>query len=813
MVPEREARRLQTRLGRKESKAQNENIEDLSQEVRESGTVTIASTAEGFRNAKAKVEERDASDDLLEGIAGPFFKSEAEKIQSNMSKLAQLWNESDGSVSILDTERYQKIAQAAAEQAVRVQDHREAALTSFINEFQRGDTLLETQRNEVDVSDRNYYNIKSMRLNNVHGPSYHDPLVSNLTSMEMVVVEPHGLSLNEDLVKLAAKLGYDSVNPGRILYKVDVWFSGYNPQTGDWVWNIPVSDGESSRKPVVSYYVVLTGMEATFDVVGTEYALTFAPQGFMAIRPEEFSLEGTTIPTGENPTFGAFLKNLSEALRKKRRDETREALGGAGLNRIYKFYAPDAIMNAPFYQGAFLQRNNLTTEDPKNGMFMTIGKDVDILTLIRSALADLPEVQTAFLTDKKNSKFVDPVIHFTVRFNVKYVSQRPEIYDYDGIVYEFVIEPFLTDKKLGFDASSIQDYTSPESQKQRIGNMLKLGMIQRVYDYINTSENTDVLNFDIKLNRFYYESFRRSFDPAARKGPQTAATPSQVETASNFTSLNRELQVNLQLNQNPQVSKRYQEVEDSLLQKIFGRGKDHQDGDGKQEPNKPPQVVGNRILQGGLGTTGDPKSYGAKTSDGNLTKTKDEYLYRLNDHFALDLLTLESLELKGDPVWLLTPYASANNNPMLAVEAKDTDGTIVENLIQPHGEKVIYLNIKDTEQFDYMSGQPRSEKGKPNIMAGFYGIIGSENVFEGGVFTQRLNGYKMAHLNYAGEQMNIDEFSRVAGDSDEFNDNMLTSEWVTQVLDQASKLPQYSEALSEYRERQRAREKKAKEYK
>ncbi len=812
MVPERDARRLQDQLARGKVRTDQETVDELSQSVRTSGSVTIASTGEINRNLVSAVEDQAQDDQAIEDFEAAFYKEQdLQQIESNLQAVARKLNEAfdDTRRTGAEIRELEVLTGTTARLTLNARVEREKQLTQLVNDLTATQNLKQSERTSVNVSDRNYYNIQSMKLANVHAPSTTDPFVSQLTSMEMVIAEPHGLSLNEDLKNLSNKLGYDTVNPGRVLYKVDIWFSGYNPRTGDWVARIPINDRDTSEKPVVSYYVVITGFEGNFDVKGTEYKLTFAPQGFMSIRPEEFSLEGTAIPTGENPTFGTFLKNLSEAITKKRRDETREALGGAGLNRIYKFYAPDVLMEAPFYQGAFLQRNNLVDEDAKSGMFVTIGKDIDILTLLRSALQDLPEVQSAFLTSDKNVGFVEPVTHFTVRFNVKYATKRPEINDYDGVVYEYIIEPFLSFKKLGFDATTVKNYVDPNSQKERIRNMLRLGMITRVYDYINTSENTDVLNFDIRLNKFYYESFKRSFDPASRKGVNTAATPSQVETASTNISLDRELQVNLAFSADEQVQRRFQQIEDSLLQKVFGPGVDEQAGAG-QDSSSSPQTDAFQTLHASLGTTGDPDSYSSTTSDGDLTKKKDEYLQRFNDHFALDLITLDSLELRGDPVWLLSPYASSSGNTLLSIDAKDvTNGNeVVKRILQPHAEKVIFLNIKDVEQFDYMNPDSGERIGKPNIMAGFYGIIGSESTFENGKFTQKLSGYKMAHLNYAGQNLISTNLAAAASrpDQDTEPDNVKASEWNTQVLDQGAKLPQFNQLLSDYRE---AEQKKA----
>ena len=809
MVPEVEARRLQTRIGRKEARIENATIDELRQSTRRSGSVTLASTGEAERNLASIVEESLPSEQLERADEALYKTGQIQQIHSNLQKVASLWRRNISNVDGQPTATLGSVAQdieSASTIAARltrdVRERRQEEVSRIINAIQNSDNIESGERTEIDVSNRNYYAIKSLKVSNVHSPDNSDPFISNLLTMEMILQEPHGLNLNEDLFELSRKLGYTDINPGRILYKVDIWFSGYNPTTGEWQENISFSDRGSNRKPIVSYYVVITGVEGNFTTTGTEYKLSFVPQGLMSVRPEEFSLEGMSIPTGGNPTLGTFLTNLAEAIAKKRQDETKEGLGGVGITRQYKFYVPDVLREAPFYQGEFLERYNMVSEENKDGAFITIGKDVDIMTLLRSVLSDLPEVQTLFLTDKTNTAFIDPVVHFTVRFNTRYATKRPEMHDYDGIVYEYIIEPFLSYKKAAFDAETVYQYTSPRSQMLRVQKMLELGMVTRVYDYLNTPENTDVIDFDVKLNRFYYETFKRSFDPGARKGLGTAATPSAVEDISNQIGLNRELKVNLDFSSDPALASRFSPDEQSLLRKIFGDTVDNMDGSGTTtNTGEAGMTTGFNTLGGGLNTTNDPDSFSSTISDGDITKTKDEYLQRFNDHFAIDLLTLENLNLRGDPVWLLGPYATADNNILLSMDANDTQTNLREkNILQPHGEKVIFLNIKDVKQYDFMEPERGTrERGKPNIIGGFYGIIGSESTFEDGKFTQTLRGYKMAHLNYAGENMIVENIGKIASKSfaGSPDENITRSEWITQVLDQAQKLPQYSDALSE----------------
>lgn len=226
MIPEREAIDIQ----RGRLPAVDETVDDLRQEVRASGTYTIAATgdtATAIRNVRSFPNTVDEEE----------FFNETGSLPTN--------------------------EELAGEETV------------------------------ATVPPTNYYNIKSFTINNVYAPSRENPLLSTMTDMKMSIAEPLGFKFHEDIRNVSKSLGYTDINPGRIIYRVDIIFSGYNQDTGQWVERIPFNRIGQKRIDKVSYYVAISSSEAKVTPNGTEYDLSMVPYQHFAFRPEDFVLEGT----------------------------------------------------------------------------------------------------------------------------------------------------------------------------------------------------------------------------------------------------------------------------------------------------------------------------------------------------------------------------------------------------------------------------------------------------------------------------------------------------------------------------------------
>lgn len=600
------------------------------------------------------------------------------------------------------------------------------------------------QFESFDVSDRNYYAIQDLVIENFVAPTSSNPGISSMINGKMTIAEPGGFRLNDDIKSLGKLLGYDNVNIGRILYRLDISFSGYDPTTGRWKQVIDLDTRKGKSIPFLTYYVIITKVEAKVTNTGTVYEINIAPSGAGALRTEDFTTDAMATFSGSSNTFGDFLDNLQINLKKKRSEETTQGTTRpTGIIRDFEIIAPEPLRAATFYAEAWAVQKTFLKEGP-GGVLISGGKDVDILTIINSALADLPFVHELFIaqtSEDDNKQFVRPRTHFTTRFNVIYGVPNAELGDYTNIKIQIIIEPFLSFKKGSYSAKTVADYTALGSQIRRVKQMESLGAIVRKYDYYNSSTNTEVIDFGINLSAFFTESVASSQDFPGTKGVGVASSAAQQE-------------------QNLQGSRAQayaQAVQTQLATSLTGVSDNDDRFETRLTDGSLIETSANNgltpygVLGGGKSITPDQYSFGGTSSEAAvLAARKNRYMREFSDWLANDQQQIDNLQVRGDPLWLLSPYASSDMNRLQQIS----------ELIRPHSDVIIFINIKAPNQRDYANPENYNgsvRKSNPNTMGGFYGVSRITNSFSGGSFTQTIQGYKLNHLNYVEEGISFED--------------------------------------------------------
>jgi hypothetical protein len=562
----------------------------------------------------------------------------------------------------------------------------------------------------------NYYNISKLSVRNITEPSPNNPMISTMTTMKMSVVEPYGLKLHEDIKDAAIILGYTYVNSGRIIYRVDIAFSGYEPDSGAWIENIKI--GGDSGTDIVSTMVVLTNMQAEVTSSGTLYELDFAPMGSLVLRPDDFVVDAITVTSGT--TFRDFLTNFSSILETAKREKSQK-----NYTRHYEFIAPTSLLDSGFAKNAFSYAEKQITEAGDH--IIASGKNIDIMTILQGAIDSTDLAPLVFNADEGNDAFITPRVMFVTRFNVIYGDKQPDdgLNDYHEITYQYIIEPFVS-YKFGFvDQTTVDAYVAPENQLSRLREIIRTGMLVRVYNYIHTGKNTEVIDFDIRLKSFYTHTLNmaRRSQAIGGVGDGRAANSvvEKVAERNDFTRI-----INESDSDNANV--------DNVIRGIFGdRGYD---------------ISGTRQGHDRLGASfsGGPDNLYFGSTVTPEDERRDNYVTYKDDYLKLDLVTLNGMSVRGDPVWLFNQYSNVTEShrfsPTSRVSANDVSSSL---------GKVIFLRMLPPDQDDIMNESGRKNNPYTTIMGGFYQVVGITSNFENGKFTQSIDGQKMDHLNYVEE--------------------------------------------------------------
>lgn len=602
---------------------------------------------------------------------------------------------------------------------------------------------------------RHYYNIESLTLDNVMAPTAQNPYINAMVTGKMTVNEPHGFKWNEDARTVANDNGYSGVSLGRVVWRLDIFFSGYNQDTGEWSPFIEM-DTRVKKTKLLTYYMNITTVDAKVTHTGTTYDMSIVPSGHSAYRPEEIVVDAGAIFTGsqsETQTFGGFLERVSQAMNRSVSDRTNNQ-----VVRNYEFKAPPELLAAKFYSGEFERKQGFLKNDPEGGSTVTQARDANVLTLLEDALKDL-ELTWNNILKKDDPKHLKPRIHWGIRFNVIYGSGvNVGTNDFDGITNQYIIEPFVTYKHATINnRDEMAKVVEVNSQADRVKEMIRLGMINRIYNYINTSENNEVIEVDIALKNFYYHTM---FTGDASSSSAGNSMSSGASTTTTYITDNAQQVEDVGANSVDKgqgvVSSNLENNVQSSLRRLFGSSIDNPSATCSVRTFK----TAYDTYGGGFGEM--PKTDARGSVGGSNQLKRAEYQANINDHIKNDMIRIE-LEVRGDPIWLLSPYGRDSGN-LLTLGDGDTNTTGTTALVQTQSARCFFLRMFAPHQDDYMNPDRGDASTSCSILGGFYEAIKVRSTFQGGKFTQTLTAAKMNHLNYVENNISLATNSEVIGE-------------------------------------------------
>lgn len=567
------------------------------------------------------------------------------------------------------------------------------------------------------LADRiNYYNIRAMTMENLMGHQPQNPLMSTMYDMKIKLYEPYGFRFNEDMRLLGEELGYTDIAPGRFVYRVELWFSGYK-QTGQWVDKIPIASFNQRTINKLTYFVVITQVDGRVTATGTEYDLSITPLSHFAWRPEDMTTEASSVWSGEGNTFGDFLKDFARNLRDQKVDRSHGI-----LDREYEFIVPNILRDAQFNTSMKASEHGYVKFKKGGGYEITSGEKIDIQTVLLNVMADLPVVQDLRLQENDNDDFLRPTIAWNIRFNTIYGNeQTPEIYDYKKVKYQYIIEPFITFKRGPITPKNFQTMTKTENQTARVKEMLRYRMIVRVYDYLFSGGNSEVIDCEFRYRAFWYESLDTFDDSLEKTGLNTGETVTVTAEQRKGEAIG---DGGVEVQNSPGNADL-----DSQFTRLTG-----------VRPNVAGSLAGpaeERMKREAFGVNNLQYSQNADSSEKDAKKQR--YMQASDLYVRNDMLQAE-IEVRGDPIWMFNPYL-AEGDLGLTLPGEDSK-------IRPQTDKVIFLKAFSPTQTDFMNPQRRGGSSQPTLLAGFYGVVKVTSMFDGGKFRQKLLAYKYPHLNY-----------------------------------------------------------------
>lgn len=553
------------------------------------------------------------------------------------------------------------------------------------------------------------FNITDVEMEAIIAPNFQTKNIG-ATNFTIKIAEPMGMSLPDKMLASAVKAGVK--NFMKCPYYVSVDFLGYDPVSGApkrpvdkrWLWRIFITKLTTDLDS--------TGGRHTIEAVGYNEIANF----------DQFNMIKTPI----NIDFSKGQGTLGEVM-----DLVKKQIN-AGLEKSYNVKnggkAPFTvdIQDKPYPNGGKvgrpfdhkLIRDQKFLDSSRNQGITQISRGTDIGRLI-DYLLSVSETATQMANPAESATENDGESkEFSTIHRVDTTVQNLE---YDNVSQDY--RRLITFYVRGHDnvraANSAKGADDAAAQgKKKLSFVAGQNYLKKEYQYIFTGQNTEVVDFNINLNFNFAiaTNLMQGHISTELASPGIQYSPKEFNKQTNNEGWT------------PYVA-----------------GKDPTNFDGTSIPRDAGQLLGSlsaayaedaplggallpmTFIQDG----NDPKAHVNQAVEATNLRSRGVYAAILNQLYGdlNDNLGQVDLTIRGDPYWL-----GATNTE--SVDAPSTD----ENPNFSNGEHMFLLK--------FMLPQGMDEDGKPILMltdmySGFYATISISHKFNGGTFTQTLNGVRV----------------------------------------------------------------------
>ena len=349
------------------------------------------------------------------------------------------------------------------------------------------------------------------------------------------VVEPLGGRFIESLSLAALDLGYKS-NDG--VYLFEIAFTGYNTDSD----TPEVCKGWEGEELIFRWYIKLNQLNMQLDYKGSVYDFEFVSSSGQVLNSDYSTLEDGFRMVGSPDTIGSFCKELSDALNKREEEHVK-----AGLRCIphkYVITAHKDITNLKVKSG-FWSRQTFSMLLGRGEIQGKPGQSIQ--TLILGTIANSEDMMKHLhrIPDKKdyNSPDVKPGKSEFVPRNVVIIPGSKDVEENKANAFDPKLGStakelhfFITTKEDPRNVISPQEFKDaqdPVERNKRVDNWIKKGLLRKVYKWIYTGENSEVINTNIKLDYMWRNV--RPIWVSSESGKPVAATGATATSAKQKT--------------------------------------------------------------------------------------------------------------------------------------------------------------------------------------------------------------------------------------------------------------------------------------
>lgn len=339
------------------------------------------------------------------------------------------------------------------------------------------------------------FNIIDFEMENTCGPNART-LNTTSTTWTMTVTEPYGLSLI-DKIRATAKT-QPVINYMRAPYFIDIWFTGYD-ENGNIV---------EDKLFYQLYRVSIRDMNVDITEGGSRYSISGIFDNDLGFSNQ------IAIPQGgltiQAATVGAFFRLLAEKLTEQQKKIMKQDFPDVE----YQFNVPPEMQNWTFRQADPENQDNrnddMTVEWNSGIMNITINLGMSIETIVNRVISMCPEADPWVKGESAGGTAGSNAAEITkngfaswvmVHSDVKIIGFNAYTRDYiRKVTYSLV--RYRT-ARTGADAATLASLESKGVQDEKINFLRSAKALQKLYQYIYTGKNTEIIKFDIRVENFW----------------------------------------------------------------------------------------------------------------------------------------------------------------------------------------------------------------------------------------------------------------------------------------------------------------------
>ena len=417
----------------------------------------------------------ESKNDAISSIAYNFsngLSSNKDKITDNSSPLGNIGFTSDGNI----LNDYYNVAY-----------HFTLSMMSDVY-----DDIKKSNKVVIAESGATTIDILSIRCSETLAPNFR---TSNTQwcNFEIQLFEPMGSVLYEKLYESAKELQVQNIQ--KCFYNLELYFQGYdssgNPKIIDgkkWNWPLTITD--------ITTQLDGSGCKHTLNMI---VAYCEASTDTFNVIPQSFKLDGNTV--------GDILSSLASNLNQLNYDTYQVPM------IKYKFdYLPypsgaNASVTTPKDLNVNLSNYDQAIIRNPDGAHVAAGTTID--ELISSLMSNSEDACRLINPGRKIDNIpIDPKdkkpnsFFVSLKTDMKIGTYHPLYSDYEREITYTLVPYDLT--RLYGNLSKSTDISDTDYNKKKIKYMCDKKYLRKLYDYIFTGDNTEILNFDIVSNFSYY---------------------------------------------------------------------------------------------------------------------------------------------------------------------------------------------------------------------------------------------------------------------------------------------------------------------